>query len=331
MGLFYVVSFFLLFGALVRHQWQKPFLYLSFVVLFILSAFRGAMVGTDTPSYERIFNTIELGGTVSQEIGWQLLNKLIVYFDGDFQHLLMVSTLLIIIPVFYVAKRYSLNPMLSIFLFFVLYIYLQSFNITRQSVAISVVFLSYIFLIERRHIWFCLLVVLAATFHTTALICLPLVFINRIPDRAAVHLFIVFVSFVIGIVFSGYFIGQVADLLGYDRYLDNFESNTTIGLYLLMLNGFFVFVLFTAKERGEIFKLFFIYILLANLTAKAPYGYRLIFYFSIVQLLFLPYFISNNRLKSRSLAFFLVVIYSYTIFLRSSGSGGIVPYDNLLF
>src|SRR5690606_40670436 len=70
-------------------------------------------------------------------------------------YLLMVSTLLIIIPVFYVAKRYSLNPMLSIFLFFVLYIYLQSFNITRQSVAISVVFLSYIFLIERRHIWFC--------------------------------------------------------------------------------------------------------------------------------------------------------------------------------
>src|SRR5690606_19533763 len=105
----------------------------------------------------------------------------------------------------------------------------------------------------------------------------------------------------------------------YGHYLRWAELEGAVGLYLIALNAFFVFVLFTAKNRGILFKLFFVFIILANLTAKVPYGYRLIFYFTIIQVLYLPYFINNNKLKVKPLMFVLIVMYAYLIFYRSAG------------
>jgi len=332
MEMFYVLSVFLLLGALINSRQQKLFIVVSFIILFILAAFRDTNVGTDTLGYERIFLRIKAGGTAIQEIGWQALNKIVIYFNGGFEDLLIVSSLLILTPVFYVAKKYSVNPMLSIFLYYAFYLYLQSFNITRQSIAISIILCAYILLINKKNLFFVLLVLLAATFHTTALLCLPLIFVNRIPDKPIIYLVLMGLTMVMGWVLSDYIINRLANLLGYENYLKWDELDGSGGLYLIILNAFFVFVLFTAKNRGVLFKLFFVFIVMANLTVKVPYGYRLIFYFTIIQVLYLPYFINNNKLlKARPLIFLLIVLYAYLVFSRSAGKGGVIPYINTLF
>lgn len=331
MGLFYFLSVLLLFGAFIKPKWQWPYMYLCFIFLFILSAFRATSVGTDTIGYEALFLRLKNGTSIRQEQGWQFLNELVIFFGGSFEHLLIASTLLVLLPVFYVVRRYSLNPMLSLFLYYAFYIYLQSFNITRQTIAVSIVFLAFTFLLKKKYWQYCLIVILASTFHITALLCLPLVFVNRIPDRNWIYLALIFGSMVVSMFLSNIILQKSASLLGYEGYLDRFESGTQTGLYFLILNAFSVFILFTAKNRGTLFKLFFIYIAVANLTARIPFGYRVIYYFTILQILYLPYFICNNKIKAKPLIFALVVLYAYLVFSRSSGSSGIIPYINTLF
>jgi len=332
MGIFYLLSVFLLVGAFVNSKRQKPFMFFSFVVLFVLSGFRDSSVGTDTAAYEELFLHLSKGGTIIQEVGWRFLNKVVIYFDGEFQHVLMLSSLLTLIPIFYISKKYSLNPMLSIFLYFAFYIYLQSFNITRQTLAVSVIFMAYPFLLNRKPLFFILLVCLASAFHLTALICLPLIFVDKIPDKKLIYLALMAFSMIISVFLSDLIIRYLSRIIGYEHYLDIFGiEELAVGYYLVVLNAFFLFVLFTARNRGLLFKLFFIYVVLANLMVKVPFGYRLIYYFTVIQVLYLPYFVYNNKLKPRDVAFGIVVFYAYLVFYRSAGNGGIIPYDNILF
>src|SRR5690606_23297648 len=154
--------------------------------------------------------------------------KAIVFIGGNFRYVLVVSSLLVLWPVFYVAKRHSVNPMLTIFLFFAFYIYLQSFNITCQAISVSIILMSYVFLLEGRKKLFCLCILLATSFHLTALLCLPLLFVNRLPNNTWFYLTSLAFSLIVGIVFSGPLLNFSATLMGYDRYLDDFESNTQV-------------------------------------------------------------------------------------------------------
>lgn len=331
MEIFYLLSIFLLFGAFLKPKQQVGYLIISFVILLILAGFRDVSVGTDTLGYQELFNRLDQGISIRQEIGWQYLNKAVIYFGGDFEHLLIVSSLFVLFPVFYVSRKYSENPMLSIFLYFAFYIYLQSFNITRQTIAVSIVLIGYTFLIKEQYWRYCLLVIIAFFFHTTALLCLPLVFINRIPNKTVVYIGLIAVSLLIGVLFSNFLIQNSARIFGYEGYLGRFDSAVGVGIFLLVVNAFGVFVVFTSKKRDTLFKLFVLYIAFANLSSMVPFGYRVVFYFTIIQILFLPSFINNSVIKPRQLAFFLVIFYAYVVLSRSMGAGEVVPYINRLF
>lgn len=331
MELFYLISVFLLLGSFIKRKFQNLYIYISFVLLFILSAFRGVTVGTDTSGYKLLFSRLEEGYPIRQEIGWQYLNKLIINLGGSFEDLLIVSSLFVLVPIFYTVKKYSPNPMLSLFIYFSLYLYLQSFNITRQAIAVSIVFSAIPFLINNRFWFFSFFIVLASTFHITALLCLPLIFINKIPDKKLLYIILISGALIIGVFATEIIFLKSAELFGYDQYIDKTETGVQTGIFLLALNAMAILILLTEKNRGLLFKLFIFYIIFANLTARIPYGHRIISYFSIIQILYLPYFLKESKKQFKPLVLSLIVVYSYLVFYRNAGSGDIVPYINTLF
>src|SRR5699024_7439203 len=145
---------FLLIGVFLEKNKQRFHLTVSFLILFFLSAFRDISIGTDTESYEGIFNRVLLGGQIVQEAGWYYFNKVVVLLGGDFRWVLILSSLLVITPIYRVSRRYSFNPCLSIFLFYSLYFYLQSFNIMRQIIAVSILLLFIPFLFDKKYFYF---------------------------------------------------------------------------------------------------------------------------------------------------------------------------------
>jgi len=333
MTLFYIILIFLMFGVFVKPQKQNLYIFISFIVLFIISAFRDKSVGTDSLSYERIFSNIERGNEVRHEIGWQVLNKLIVFFGGSYETLIIVTSLLVLLPVFFVAKKYSKNPMLTIFLFYSLYLYLQSFNIVRQTIAISISLLAIYYLLNNKKILFYALILIASTFHLSALILLPLAFLHRLPNTNIFYILAILLSIVLGLGFTEEITRYVIVLLKYESYLDdlNYELRFTHFIYYIINNIFFFFILYISQKKDILFKLFFVSFFVGNILGFISFSYRVNLFFIVGQLLYFPYLIYDNKIKQPFLLLLLIIIYAFITFYMTLGSGGVFPYLNRLF
>src|SRR5690606_4596214 len=136
----------------------------------------------------------------------------------------------------------------------------------------------------------------ASLLHTSALVVLPLFFIDRMPDDKIMYFLGVFITGFIGLFFYD-FIFQVLPYLNYSSYLENYDLGNFGGnaLYLLVLNSLFIFILLTSTNREVYFKVFYLFILMSNLVVRIPFGNRLIMFFGIIQILYLPYLIYNNK------------------------------------
>jgi len=318
----------------INNKVGNRFLGISFFLLFILLGFRDVSVGTDTINYLTIFERVVNSDYKGVEPGWIFLNNLTYYLGLKFEFLLVLTALLTLAPVYYIIKRSSVNPMLSLFFYYTLYFYFDAFNITRQALAVVIVLVAMVQLINNKKIFFILIVLLASTFHLTALIALPLIFVDKIPDNMLIYLLGIPISLLIGVVGFEIFY-KIAPNTEYAHYaeavdIDNLKAGKG---FLLALNAFFVFVLLVIKEKDIHFKMFFVYVLSQNLTTKVPYGYRLVLYFSIIQVLFLPLFVKNNKLKGNEkiLCTVAVILYTYILLYRLYGNGDILPYSNILF
>jgi len=312
---------------------NKIFVFLLFALLWILAAFRDISVGTDTVNYLANFVWVRDHDVMFTEPGWYWLNKLALFLNGDFGMVLVLSSLLVLLPIYYVISSNSTNAILSIFFYYTSYLYLYSFNITRQCIAVSLVFLAFFFLIRGKK-WVSVLFILAASaFHTSALVALPIIVIGYLPKKRGFYLYAVGICFMVGLFFSGPVLFSLINMLGYGIYLQNYSFGNIIGnaLYLIVVNTFFFFILNNIKDYENIqFKLFFVFVALTNLLARVPFGDRVLLYFSIIPILFFPYVIYNNKAKQKDLVFLIIIAYSLFTFYRKFGYGEIFPYKNTL-
>jgi hypothetical protein len=153
--------------------------------LILILTFRSDNVGIDTRGYHLRF--IRYAGMSfaeiqqqHQELGFSLLIKLVSLLGGNFQWFLFVTSCIMIIPVVYIAGKYSPYPYLSILLFIVFDHYAFMFSGIRQGVAFGICIWSFKYIREKKFFKFLLLVLLAAMFHKSAYLFIPAYFVARI-------------------------------------------------------------------------------------------------------------------------------------------------------
>ncbi|PWH86970.1 EpsG family protein [Brumimicrobium oceani] len=331
MTFYFIFALFVLLSSAIKKNGEIILHFLVAILVFIVG-FRAIEVGTDTINYKMYFDVIQSGEYLPVEAGWLAINNLVILFNGSFETLLLLVTLLTMLPVYYVCKKSSVNPALSLFFYITLYFYFYSFNISRQILAISFVLLGFHFLKNNIKLAFIAFVLLASSFHASALIVLPLVFVNLIPDKIVLYVSAIVVSALIGL-FGTDLLYNLIELTSYSRYLSRLELGNVSGnaLYLLLLNGFFLFILYFSDKRETFFKIFFLYIVFSNMLVRIPMGSRLMMYFAVIQVLYLPLFLYTTRKGDNALLISAVVIYAFTIFFKTFGAGDILPYANNLF
>lgn len=155
------------------------FAFLSFLPLLVVSALR-FQVGVDYNSYAYIFERIKLDQSVHAEVGYKILNKLVLLFTNNSQAIFAVTSVITLSLIFCGIYKYSTNPPLSIFLFVTMGYLFSSFNILRQYIAIAIIFVA-LNLIKENKFWrFLVLVLIAMMFHKTTIIMIPLFFLLRL-------------------------------------------------------------------------------------------------------------------------------------------------------
>ena len=169
---------------------------ISAMVLWFFMAYRSMWVGADTKQYvyiyeqiadislSNLFNTplYRYGGNYLFSItdfpkGYLLFNKLLNFFSSNSQTITIVCSTLIFAFLLILLKVRSPYPLLSLWLYFTLGIFQTDMNIMRNSVSIYWCYLFFDFIEKKRAVPFVVSVLLASTFHSSAILFIPLYWI----------------------------------------------------------------------------------------------------------------------------------------------------------
>jgi len=309
------------------HTKYKKLLYFSFLIIAIIMGFQ-TYAGADIYDYEKWFYY----QSYEMEIGWLWLNKL--FSPLGFRALLICLSLfesfvLCRLILKYVPKKwYWLSVLIFYFTPGYMFFYMSGL---RQALAITLFILAFDYIIDKKFIKAIILILVAALFHKTALICLPLVFFGYISEYKQYHktlffsiviclVFVVFYSLRVnlstlvdeGIVF---FFNLNNDFSKYYNYLDMYEI-FEISIFILIFD---IALLFCAvqslrKTKTKQDVILIIFLLLSILTQPFVYGmgalFRIFLYVSMFSIASIPIIASKMDSKyGLNYIFAIAIIY----------------------
>lgn len=340
---------------------RKRMIFLLSFPLFLLGILRGDTVGGDLEYYIAYFDEFcklnsfwNVSDVSSQEPGYQLYTYLISRLSSSHLAFFFFTFVLSLIGPVYMIAKYSTMPLYSFFLYFSLGFYTNTFNNVRQSIAISICFLAFRFLFKSDFFKYLGMVLLATTFHYSAII--TLLMYPLVGNTVTIKKIIIYLSAGVGLyIFASvsilsFFINLLAFKYGDMDLAITSESRGygMMALYALILLGE-LFLYRRSKmiilERSEINikhnmerMSFFIQLQLLALLCQmfAPLFasmLRMTFYFFIPIVVVIPYLASTYKPYKKTILTISTIgalLYVSMVFglnkELNSNSQGVIPY-----
>lgn len=154
--------------------------------LFLVLAGTAALridVGNDYGNYVNIFHEIYVGGYVVTEPGFNWLVRFLFLLSGGENYLLVFGLFAVVTAIIFLKAMYdqSVDFTLSFALFMLLGLYFRTFNTVRYYFVLAVTLYSLRYVLKREYGKFVLLILLAALFHKSVLVVIPLYLIAALP------------------------------------------------------------------------------------------------------------------------------------------------------
>ncbi|MBR2019300.1 MAG: EpsG family protein [Clostridia bacterium] len=347
--LFFVLLLLVLFliARVAEKRNSKFLLFVICVVLCLYSGLRHMTVGIDTKNYYEIIYNIDQGyGVYTNEIVFTGFCKwmmelfhsipLIIFLMSSF------TCILFVLRFWELRERCSFPFMLLVFMgcFF-----LRSMNIMRQFVAIAAIFWGTRFLDQRKYIKYILTLLLAVSFHTSAVIGFAIMFVYLFRDyqKSKKTRWILGISIVLALIGGVTLIQEV-----WDQY-DHYFEDQTVALGLMPVYKLLIFIAtclltgvarsrITVPERraaAELDKTSSLLYCLGILITCLGFFYPFMDRIGLSLLMFeIPFWGQAIKLKSYRFFFVLMplVFIVYEIYFQLSGNGlGIFPYHTIFW
>ena len=314
---------------------RQPILAFSFLLMAFFVGLSDMLGGYDRYIYGDLFDNIAditnekgkyedayLFALYPTEIGYGFYNILLSHLTSNRYIFILLITITIYILFFFVFKKYCVNYSFALMLFMGL-MFFFTFTYLRQMVAVGLGWLSFQYIYKRKLLKFLACVLIAATFHNSAIILLPLYFIPiKRFDKKKVMLFMI-LCLLIGLsggpsaIFRIY--GDVADMHNRsDSYMEEeigfkyeYIIEAFVFLYIVLKN--YRYIPITKKDTVMLNALLgFCAILL--LFVQSLNGGRLGWFYMIGVIVTLSTIC--NGLKEKSQTRGLVLLMSFFLFTR---------------
>lgn len=244
------------------------------------------------------------------ETGYAIINRIVGHFTSNSIWLFVVCAIVICLPVFLLFRK-SAVPWLAALLWISIGPYLEGFNTMRGAMAASILIFSLKYLQERKLIKYVIVVLIATTFHSIAIImliayCLPLIK----PSKKSVFIILIIAVIVsasgeiLAIRFNDVFHAAPSDAEALSLLYRYSSSGASLLVPLLIeIMSFYIF--FNEVENGKIdledtcIRMMFngnlIWILFQLLTIFTGYSTRLAMLFFYYPCIFIPFLVKRER------------------------------------
>ena len=322
--MFYILPVLLLLAALPaitnKTRKEQRMFFLFVVVLTIVTGLRKVSPFPDLPNYEHYFFTgeyaVSYASTENINIGYELLNNLF-HWSNSFHILLFAITVFVMYGFSKTIARYSPYLFFSLFLFAIVDFHLSCF-LLRQYLAVAVCLLSIPFIIERKLVKYLLCMVVASSFHTSALAFVPMYFLYRNHIKHSYKV-AVYTGFGFAILFGGTIVVLLTGFLNtyYQHYL-LYEGGGSIARLLMKVYLLFIYVYVLKNkvwDRGinqTVFFMMLMSVFICVCGLSIPIFYRMRMMYSISEILGIPLIIlycKNKQQLKRLVIYSMVGLY----------------------
>lgn len=248
MAVYYILMALILglaYPLCIRKPSQKKNLIYVCVVfgyMLLMSVLRYG-IGNDFYTYKSIFYDFSSRESIADrfsnrdfELGYTVIMEIARLLGGDYLILNFIMALMILFPVAFVIFNYSKMPWLSCWLYLTVTFFYNSLNFTRQSLAASIVLLSYHFIRQKKH-WAVILIALAGSlFHMSVLIFILVYLMSLIKPSVKLYAAVgsaVTVVFVFSDKILEFLLTKV--LSSYSQYLDTVFLNYGLSMKYLVV------------------------------------------------------------------------------------------------
>ena len=333
-----ILLFILMFYIFLQNKSvNRKSILVPILILVSFSSIRSYYVGTDTRTYLLNFTSnldVKYFSFNSDiEYGYQFLEFIILNFTHNYFWLFFVTSM-VVVPLYLITiRKLSENYIISIFVYITFGFYTFFFNGLRQGIAMALFFFSLPYLLNRKIVIYFLIVCIASLFHISALMMIPLYFLIHFKLKIEWK---VLYCFSLSLLSSQILIKYLAQSnVRYESYTQEAEKAggyLTLGFYFLL--GLLIYLVGNHIRKQE--KLFsnFEQIYLCGLALVFPLALlgtdpsgpqRLLYYFSSLVILLLPYIFNYYRnIYVRMLFIFFSVIYFILTTMRFSN---LYPYS----
>lgn len=302
---------------------KNLYIMLFSMILIVLTGWRADSVGKDTVMYHQLYDIAKSTSSISDVFNlWQnrSIEKGYIFIEFllsrimDFHSASLIFAIIAIVPVMILIFRYSENYWFSIFVYLAFGMYTFTFAGIRQSLAMGICCLAFMFAEKQEFFKYFIAIILAASMHISALIFAPVYWLIRVKHTPRnIRLFF------LGIIASFGLRSVIYKILNmFSRY--SYESNDTAGgvkLYLFIL-GTLILSYFVSRPFFEdkileenmqtnlnrntsVFNMVAFCALLWPITSANAVVFRLYYYYFLFLVLFIPNFISNISDKNNKL------------------------------
>lgn len=322
---------------------KKLSVVLTFLLIFLIQALRDKTVGVDLLPYENFFNIISrhtikeniTNNYVSLEIGYIIFNNLILLFTKDFQWFIIITSFIINAIMAWFIYKYSKNVLSTILLYIGLGLFIFSFSGIRQMLAISVCLIAFDFLRKRKYIPWLVCIVIAFSFHKSALVMilsLPLSFIKIKPKHLSIILPIMAIISIWGKSVAIFVVQRF--LPSYSEYISGSSTFGMLGIFLAITYCLCLVASYRDEDNNIVH-------LVRNLALAAafmqlfgnisPVTGRITFYFVPFLSILIPYSVSKVSSDKKTRDIINLIYCSFTLFAlfvpsMLSGYLNLVPY-----
>lgn len=346
--IFFTLGLLAICGVITNLRTNKFYsmIYWAITLLFFCMSFLRWERGADWMAYHDFFNSYtEFFSTNSSnfEMGFKTLSVLIKNTIDDYTVFLFIQAAIITFCMGKTMWRYSINPLVSLFVYFAL-IFANIFFV-RQNVAISIAMFSFTFIEKRQFMKFCLCVLFAIQFHITSIIFLIAYPLYKMKFSMKTLIWILLICFLSSIVASRVLLSLFGDMGGFvgaklSHYLQASEDGggsmklpTFASLFAGILSRVFVVsatLLLIGKRRLQSEQLngivnFYLFgIVIYCFTAPISIGLvRLVNYYDFFIILLIPHIIyTPKRLLNRFVISIIFYVYLFSRFISLNNQYG---------
>lgn len=284
----------------------------------LISGFR-YFVGTDFKLYYGAFYYIkEFGYYEYWELGYNMLNKAILLFSDNSVALFVTVATIITLFTFFSIYQMSINPAQSILIWVISLCYFESMNTMRQSLALSLFFLAFVFALKKNKIGFVIFILLATSMHLSAIILLPTYYLVNMNMSFKQQVIIAGLSATCS-PFLLKLVDKIPIFTKYIRYLSGNLDFRLMDCVISVMSWLLAWYLkpYVKEERKQTFNfllnLQFIYMILSILSGNIPLAYRVILYFAYTSIFLFPEIINASAYRSNRIVLRIFLYGAYLV------------------